>query len=64
MHSRGCCFILAHYYYAYALSREVMTEGQPVFGFPADSVRKMRAELGKAIKLKPDFPSPITCWPS
>jgi tetratricopeptide (TPR) repeat protein len=47
---------LAHYYYAYALSREVMTEGQPVFGFPADSVQKMRAELGKAIKLKPDFP--------
>lgn len=47
---------LAHYYYAYALSREVMTEGQPVFDFPADSVEKMRAELGKAIKLKPDFP--------
>ncbi len=26
---------LTHYYYAYALSREVMTEGQPVHGFPA-----------------------------
>jgi len=47
---------LAHYYYAYALSREVITEGQPVHDFPAETVRKMRAELGRAIELKPDFP--------
>lgn len=47
---------LARYYYAYALSREFMTEGQPVHDFPAESVRRMRAELGRAIELKPDFP--------
>jgi len=47
---------LAHYYYAYALSRESMTEGQLVYGFPDDAVRTMRAELHKAIELKPDFP--------
>lgn len=47
---------LAHYYYAYALSREVMTEEQLVHKFPADTVRKMRAELLRAIELKPDFP--------
>ncbi|MBA3357161.1 MAG: tetratricopeptide repeat protein [Pyrinomonadaceae bacterium] len=47
---------LAHYYYAYALSSEVITEGQPVHDFPAETVRRMRAELGRAIELKPDFP--------
>jgi tetratricopeptide (TPR) repeat protein len=47
---------LAHYYYAYALSREVMTEGQMVYEIPADTARKMRAELLRAIELKPDFP--------
>jgi tetratricopeptide (TPR) repeat protein len=47
---------LAHYYYAYALSREFMTEGQTVHNFPAESVRIMRAELNRAIELKPDFP--------
>lgn len=47
---------LAHYYHAYALSRESMTEGQPVYGFPDEAVRTMRAELHKAIELKPDFP--------
>jgi tetratricopeptide (TPR) repeat protein len=47
---------LAHYYYAYALSREFMTEGQLVHSFPAETVRKMRAELARAIELKPDFP--------
>ena len=47
---------LAHYYHAYALSRESMTEGQPVYGFPHEAVRTMRTELQKAIELKPDFP--------
>ncbi len=47
---------LVHYYYAYALSREFMTEGQPVHDFPAETARRMRAELAKAIELKPDFP--------
>ncbi len=47
---------LAHYYHAYALSRESMTEGRPVYGFPEEAARTMRAELHKAIELKPDFP--------
>ncbi|MCM3870159.1 MAG: hypothetical protein ND895_05610 [Pyrinomonadaceae bacterium] len=47
---------LAHYYYAYALSREFIAEGQPVYNLPAETVRIMRVELNKAIALKPDFP--------
>jgi len=47
---------LAHYYYAYALTRELMTEGQPVYGFPAEAAQTMRTELRRAIELKPDFP--------
>lgn len=47
---------LAHYYYAYTLSREFMTEGQTVHEYTAETARKMRAELVKAIELKPDFP--------
>lgn len=47
---------LTHYYYAYSLSREVMKEGQPVYGFPAETAQTMRAELRRAIELKPDFP--------
>ncbi|MCM3905143.1 MAG: tetratricopeptide repeat protein [Pyrinomonadaceae bacterium] len=47
---------LAHYYYAYALSREFMTEGQMVHDFPTEAAVRMRAELVRAIELKPDFP--------
>ncbi|HET6891174.1 MAG TPA: tetratricopeptide repeat protein [Pyrinomonadaceae bacterium] len=47
---------LAHYYYAYVLSREVMSEGQPVYGIPAETAQTMRTELHRAIELKPDFP--------
>ncbi len=47
---------LARYYYAYVLSREFMTEGQPVQSFPADAAHTMRTELRRAIELKPDFP--------
>jgi tetratricopeptide (TPR) repeat protein len=54
--AEGSSNYLAHYYHAYALSRESMTEGQPVYGFPDEAVRTMRAELHKAIELKPDFP--------
>lgn len=49
---------LSHYYYAYVVSREVMTEGQPVHGIPEDAAHLMRKELKKAIELKPDFPEP------
>jgi tetratricopeptide (TPR) repeat protein len=47
---------LAHYYYASALSREFMIEGQPVYDFPAETARQVRAELSRSIELKPDFP--------
>jgi hypothetical protein len=47
---------LAHYYYAYALSHEGMTEGEVVANYPAETVQLMRTELQKAIELKPDFP--------
>jgi tetratricopeptide (TPR) repeat protein len=47
---------LARYYYAYALSREFMADGQAADTFPPAIVQKMRSELAKAIELKPDFP--------
>jgi tetratricopeptide (TPR) repeat protein len=47
---------LARYYYAYALSREFMADGQTTDSFPPAVVKTMRAELVKAIELKPDFP--------
>lgn len=47
---------LTRYYYAYVLSRELMTEGQPVHSIPEDVANTMRTELRKAIELKPDFP--------
>jgi tetratricopeptide (TPR) repeat protein len=47
---------LAHYYYAYVVSREVIQEGQPVSGFPQEVIQTMRSHLSRAIELKPDFP--------
>jgi tetratricopeptide (TPR) repeat protein len=47
---------LTHYYYAYALSREGMAEGELVSTYPAETAAKMRAELKKAIELRPDYP--------
>jgi tetratricopeptide (TPR) repeat protein len=47
---------LAHYYYAFALSRVGMVEGGLVQGYPADRAAEMRAALRKAISLRPDFP--------
>ena len=47
---------LAHYYYAYTLSREGMNEAQFATGYPADAAATMRAELHKAIDLNPNFP--------
>ena len=46
---------LAHYYYAYVLSREGMDAYEVVTDYPVETARLMRAELQKAIKLKPDF---------
>jgi tetratricopeptide (TPR) repeat protein len=45
----------AHYNYAYILSRESMDEFGYVRQFPAESMRKMRESLHKAIEINPDF---------
>jgi tetratricopeptide (TPR) repeat protein len=47
---------LIHYYYAYALSREGMTDKELVAGYTTDTAFRIRAELEKAIKLRPDYP--------
>ena len=47
---------LAHYYYAYVLSRSGMEESGRVNGYDAETVGVMRASLLKSIELKPDFP--------
>jgi tetratricopeptide (TPR) repeat protein len=54
--SAGAPNYLAHYYYAYALSREGMSEGGYANGYPAETARAMRESLRKAIELRPDFP--------
>src|SRR5205085_7821316 len=46
----------AHYYYAYALSREGMDEEQATTGYSTEVARAMRAELQRAITLAPRFP--------
>lgn len=47
---------LAHYYYAYALSREGMDDSHMIRSYPAETASAMRAELKKAIELNPTFP--------
>jgi tetratricopeptide (TPR) repeat protein len=47
---------LIHYYYAYALSREGMTDRQVVMGYQPETVVRIRSELKKAIDLRPDYP--------
>jgi tetratricopeptide (TPR) repeat protein len=47
---------LIHYYYAYALSREGNSDMETVMGFAPGMAAKMRAELKRAIELRPDFP--------
>jgi len=48
---------LTHYYYAYVVSREGMDSASMVRGYEPDAAETMRAELKKAIALKPDFPN-------
>jgi len=48
---------LTHYYYAYVVSREGMDSSSMVRGYSADAAEIMRAELKKAMALKPDFPN-------
>ena len=47
---------LAHYYYAFALSREGMDANNIVRDYSAETASLMRAELTKAIELNPTFP--------
>lgn len=47
---------LAHYYYAFALSQQAHGAGGLVTSFPQKDAERMRAELRKAIELRPDFP--------
>src|SRR5262245_20990617 len=46
---------LTHYYYAYAIHREQVDESQYVSDLPEESVKEMRAALGFARRLNPDF---------
>ena len=47
---------LAHYYYAFTLSRSGPNGGPTVAGYPADVAAKIREHLEKAIALRPDYP--------
>ena len=47
---------LAHYYYAYILSRQGESDLKPGSGFSSESAAEARRELKKAILLRPDFP--------
>ena len=47
---------LAHYYYAFTLSRSGPNGGPTVAGYPADVSAKIREHLEKAIALRPDYP--------
>lgn len=46
---------LAHYYYAYVLSREGMSEMGLVRNYAPEAAEEMRVALKKAIGLKPDY---------
>jgi len=47
---------LAHYYYAYALSREGMDANNHIGNYAPETASKMRGELKRAIELSPTFP--------
>jgi tetratricopeptide (TPR) repeat protein len=47
---------LAHYYYAYTLSRQTPEEGQSLTGYTPEQSAKIREHLQKAIALRPDYP--------
>ena len=47
---------LIHYYYAYAISQEGMSAARVVSGYSPENLTKMRAELRRAIDLRPDYP--------
>ncbi len=47
---------LIHYYYAYVLGRPAQDDVQLGSGYSQETAAKIRAELKKAIALRPDFP--------
>ncbi len=47
---------LVHYYYPFALSREGVDETKRISGWAPGVEARMRAELNRAIELRPDFP--------
>lgn len=47
---------LAHYYYAYVLSREGMDSNNMIRSYAPETAAAMRAELKRAIELSPTFP--------
>ena len=47
---------LAHYYYAFTLSRHSPTETTPNSGYTPEIIAKIREHLQRAIALRPDFP--------
>jgi tetratricopeptide (TPR) repeat protein len=47
---------LAHYYYAFALSREGMDANDIVRSYSTETASLMRSELTRAIELNPNFP--------
>ncbi|MGH9752923.1 MAG: tetratricopeptide repeat protein [Blastocatellia bacterium] len=47
---------MAHYYYAYVLSREGMDESNMIREYAPEVARKMREHLKKAIAISPGFP--------
>jgi len=49
---------LAHYYYAYTLSRTGPDEAPTNTGYSPEVAAKIREHLQKAIALRPDFPEP------
>ena len=49
---------LAHYYYAYTLSRTGPNSLPPVTGYQPEVAAKIRQHLEKTIALRPDYPEP------
>lgn len=47
---------LAHFYYAFTLSRSSPDEGPVMGGYPPEIAAKIREHLQKAIALRPDYP--------
>jgi FimV-like protein len=51
---------LAHYYYAFTLSRSGPGDGPTIAGYQAELAAKIREHLEKAIALRPDYPEPYS----